>query len=130
MAVTNAGFKKSSTTYKPSTNVDIQIGYGRNYNIVVNKSYSGKKYTTTKHDLKKSWKLKYSYLSEADRTILQNLHDAADGTFDTFLFSEDNDFTGTLGTDHFTVRFIKDDLTFNQIAVGAYSVSLSIEEEL
>lgn len=130
MAITNAGFKKGSTAYKPTTNVDINVGYGRNYDIVINKSYSGKKYSTKKQDLRKSWKLKYSYLSEADRTVIQNLHDATDGTFDTFLFAEDNDFTGTLGTDHFTVRFTKDDLTFNQIASGAYSVSLSIEEEL
>jgi hypothetical protein len=130
MAVTAAGFKKSSTTYTPSTNVDINIGYGRNYDIVVNKSYSGKKYTVKKHDLRKSWDLKYSYLTEADRTKLQNLHDAVDGTFDTFLFSEDNDFSGTLGTDHFTVRFAKDDLKFQQISSGAYSVSFTIEEEL
>jgi|TARA_S200002703_G_scaffold97964_1_gene84640 hypothetical protein len=130
MAITNAGFKKGSTTYKPTTNVDIDVAYGRNYDIVINTSYSGKKYSTKKHDLRKSWKLKYSYLSEADRTIIQNLHDATDGTFDTFLFAEDNDFTGTLGTDHFTVRFTRDDLTFNQIASGAYSVSFSVEEEL
>jgi hypothetical protein len=53
-----------------------------------------------------------------------------DGTYDTFLFSEDNDFSGTLGTDHFTVRFVKDDLKFQQIASGAYSISFIIEEEL
>mgnify|MGYP003141353217 CR=1 FL=1 len=130
MAITNAGFKKSSTTYKPSTNVDVNITYGRKYDIVVNKSYGGKKYTTKKHDLRKAWTVNYSYLSEADRTVLQNLHDAVDGTFDTFLFSEDNDFSGTLGTDHFTVRFSKDDLNFKQVASGAYSISFTIEEEL
>jgi len=130
MAVTSAGFKKGSTSYTPSVNVDLNVGYGRNYDIVVNKSYSGKKYTVKKHDLKKSWDLSYSYISEADRTKLQNLHDATDGTFETFLFSEDNDFSGTLGTDHFTVRFTKDDLKFSQIASGAYTVKFTVEEEL
>ena len=43
MAITQAGFKKGSTSYTPSTNVDVNIGYGRNYDVVVNKSYSGKK---------------------------------------------------------------------------------------
>ena len=90
----------------------------------------GKKYSVKKHDLRKSWGLNYSYLSEADRTKLQNLHDAVDGTFDTFLFAEDNDFSGTLGTDYFTVRFTKDDLKFQQVASGAYSVSFTVEEEL
>ena len=130
MAITSAGFKKGSTSYTPSVNVDLNVGYGRNYDIVVNKSYSGKKYTVKKHDLRKSWDLTYSYISEADRTKLQNLHDATDGTFDTFLFSEDNDFSGTLGTDYFTVRFTKDDLKFSQIASGAYTVKFSVEEEL
>lgn len=130
MAITSAGFKKGSTSYTPSVNVDLNVGYGRNYDIVVNKSYSGKKYTVKKHDLRKSWDLTYSYISEADRTKLQNLHDATDGTFDTFLFSENNDFGGTLGTDHFTVRFTKDDLKFSQIASGAYTVKFSVEEEL
>lgn len=130
MAVTQAGFKKDSTTYNPTTNPDVQIGYGRNYNIVVNESYSGKKYAVKKNDLRKSWSLNYSYLTESDRTTLQNLHDAVDGRFSTFLFSEDNDFSGTLGTDHFTVRFTKDNLKFQQIASGAYSVSFEIEEEL
>jgi len=130
MAVTSAGFKKGSTSYTPSVNVDLNVGYGRNYDIVVNKSYSGKKYTVKKHDLKKSWDLSYSYISEADRTKLQNLHDATDGTFETFLFSEDNDFSGTLGTDYFTVRFTKDDLKFSQIASGAYTVKFTVEEEL
>lgn len=130
MAITSAGFKKGSTTYTPSVNVDLNVAYGRNYDIQVNKSYSGKKYAVKKHDLRKSWSLSYSYLSEADRTKLQNLHDATDGTFDTFLFSEDNDFSGTLGTDHFTVRFTKDDLKFQQIASGAYSVKFTVEEEL
>ena len=130
MAVTAAGFKKGATSYTPSTNADVNIGYGRIYDIVVNKSYSGKKYAIKKHDLRQSWDLKYSYLTEADRTKLQNLHDAVDGTFDTFLFSEDNDFSGTLGTDHYTVRFKKEILKFQQVASGAYSVSFTIEEEL
>jgi len=130
MAVTSAGFKKGSTSYTPSVNVDLNVGYGRNYDIVVNKSYSGKKYTVKKHDLRKSWDLTYSYISVADRTKPQNLHDATDGTFETFLFSEDNDFSGTLGTDHFTVRFTKDDLKFSQIASGAYTVKFTVEEEL
>ena len=130
MAITSAGFKKGSTTYTPSVNVDLNVAYGRNYDIQVNKSYSGKKYAVKKHDLRKSWSLSYSYLTEADRTKLQNLHDATDGTFDTFLFSEDNDFSGTLGTDYFTVRFTKDDLKFQQIASGAYTVKFTVEEEL
>ena len=29
MAITQAGFKKGSTSYTPSTNVDINIGYGK-----------------------------------------------------------------------------------------------------
>tara|TARA_R100001510_G_C7656816_1_gene217297 strand:+ start:7911 stop:8303 length:393 start_codon:yes stop_codon:yes gene_type:complete len=130
MAITSAGFKKGSTSYTPSVNVDLNVVYGRNYDIKVNKSYSGKKYAVKKHDLRKSWSLQYSYLSESDRTKLQNLHDDVDGTFDTFLFSEDNDFSGTLGTDHFTVRFTNDDLKFQQIASGAYTVKFTVEEEL
>ena len=128
MAVTSAKFGENDSgnnnaNYSPSTNPQIGIRYGRNYNgIVIRRAYNNTAYTTQKYGRKRSWTLNYTHLSSADKAKLEALFEYTVGQLKPFFFSED-------GSNYsFQVRFVQSGLEFAEVAYNVFSTQLQFEE--
>tara|TARA_R100001082_G_C4287446_1_gene126655 strand:- start:22 stop:411 length:390 start_codon:yes stop_codon:yes gene_type:complete len=128
MAVTSAKFGENGSgnnnaNYSPSTNPQIGIRYGRNYNgIVIKKAYDNTAYTTQKFGRKRSWTLNYTHLDSTDKGKLEALFEYTVGQLKPFYFSED-------GTNYsYQVRFTQTNLEFTEVAYSVFSTQLAFEE--
>ena len=128
MAVTSAKFGKNgsgldSSDVTPSTNPQVGVRYGRNYNgITVNRAYDNTAYTIEKYGRKRSWNLQYTHLDATDKTRLEALFEYTEGRKNAFYFSED-------GSNYsFNVRFLQDSFEFTEVAYQVYSITFSFEE--
>lgn len=129
MAITSAAFGTAGdgtakATYTPDVNPNIGTKYGTNYSgILQNQAVGGETYSVERYSKQKEWSIKYSFLTAANMAKLQLLVDYADGKKNTFFFSEDN--FSTTGTQ---VRFNQSSFSFDEIAQGAFSISLKMIE--
>ena len=128
MAVTSAKFASASDgtgngSYTPSTNPQVGVRYGRNYNgIILNKAYNNTAYTVEKWGRKRSWTLQFSHLSSADKVKLEALFEYTEGQKNAFYFSED-------GTNYsYNVRFVDKTFEFTEVAYNVFSISFSFAE--
>lgn len=128
MAVTSAKFASASdgtgnSSYTPSTNPQVGVRYGRNYNgIILNKAYDNTAYTVEKYGRKRSWTLNYSHLNATDKAKLEVLFEYTEGQKNAFYFSED-------GSNYsFNVRFSDKTFEFTEVAYNVFSISFSFEE--
>ena len=120
MAVTSAKFASASDgtgngSYTPSTNPQVGVRYGRNYNgIILNKAYNNTAYTVEKWGRKRSWTLQFSHLSSADKVKLEALFEYTEGQKNAFYFSED-------GTNYsYNVRFVDKTFEFTEVAFNLF----------
>ena len=131
MAISTAAFDDASdggskSTYSPSRNPNIGVGYGSDYSgIVRNQAVGGEVYTVERFGKRRSWSMNYTFLNSTDQGKLQALIDYADGRKNVFYFSEDN-----FGTTGIKVRFDQDTFSFEEVAQGATSITLNIIEQL
>jgi len=131
MAISTAAFDDASdggskSTYSPSRNPNIGVGYGTDYSgIVENQAVGGEVYTVERFGKRRSWSMNYTFLSSADQAKLQALIDYADGRKTFFYFSEDN-----FGTTGIKVRFDQDTFAFEEVAQGVTSITLNLIEQL
>ena len=131
MAISTAAFGTSDAgankaTYSPDRNPNVGVGYGTNYGgNIINQALGGEVYTIQRFGKRKRWSLNYTFLDSSDQSKLQALIDLVDGRKDVFYFSEDN--FSTTGT---KVRFDQDDFTFEEVANGATSLTITIIEQL
>ena len=131
MAISTAAFDDASdggskSTYSPSRNPNIGVGYGSDYSgIVRNQAVGGEVYTVERFGKRSSWSMNYTFLNSTDQGKLQALIDYADGRKNVFYFSEDN-----FGTTGIKVRFDQDTFSFEEVAQGATSITLNIIEQL
>ena len=128
MTVTSAKFGKNSsgldsTALTPSTNPQVGIRYGRNYNgINIKRAYNNTAYTTQKFGRKRSWTLNYTHLNTTDKGKIEALFEFTVGQLNPFFFSEDgSNFT-------YEVRFTQSSLEFTEVAYNVFSTQLTFEE--
>tara|TARA_R100000742_G_C4247846_1_gene66533 strand:- start:219 stop:608 length:390 start_codon:yes stop_codon:yes gene_type:complete len=128
MAVTSAKFASANDgtgngSYTPSTNPQVGIRYGRNYNgIITRKAYNNTAYTTQKFGRKRSWALNYTHLNSTDKGRLEVLFEYTVGQLKPFYFSED-------GSNYsYQVRFTQSNLEFTEVAYNVFSTQLTFEE--
>lgn len=134
MAISTAAFDDgndgaSKATYSPSRNPNIGVQYSTDYSGVVrNQAVGGEIYTVERYGKRRTWSMSYTFLSAADQVKLQALIDYAKGRKTFFYFAED-DFASS-GTNSVKVRFNQDVFSFEEVAQGATSITLSIIEQL
>jgi hypothetical protein len=134
MAITSAAFDDGSNgaskaTFTPSRNPNIGVQYGTDYTgVLVNQAVGGEVYTVERYGKRRTWSMTYTFLNATDQAILQVLIDYADGKKTFFYFAED-DFASS-GTNSVKVRFNQDIFSFEEVAQGATSITLSIIEQL
>tara|TARA_X000001382_G_scaffold47927_1_gene32417 strand:- start:3247 stop:3645 length:399 start_codon:yes stop_codon:yes gene_type:complete len=132
MAITSVKFGTSAAgannaTYSPSQNPQIGTDLSKSYDGVVSRktlggtTFSVANYTTAR----KSRKLVYENLSEANKNKLVALFDLAKGQLNSFFYSEDG-----FSTNGFEVRFVNNELPVSETAYNVYSVEIEIEEQL
>ena len=132
MAITSVKFGTSagganSSTYSPSQNPQIGTDLSKSYDGVVSKktlggtTFSVANYTTAR----KSRKLVYENLSEANKNKLVALFDYAKGQLNSFFYSEDG-----FSTNGFEVRFVSNEFPVSETAYNVYRVEIEIEEQL
>ena len=132
MAITSVKFGTSAAgannaTYSPTQNPQIGTELSKAYDgIVSRKTLGGTTFAIANHQLsRKSRKLVYENLTEANKNLLVALFDYAKGQLNSFFYSENG-----FSTNGFEVRFKNNDLPVSETAYNVYSVEIEIEEQL
>lgn len=114
----------STDVYSPSVdpNLPRDKSFSRN-GLVVNYASGGSKFGVSKSGRRRNWSVNYSYISTADKTILENLESAVGGGLRPFVFTDDG------GTTYYYVRF-DSDLQCNELASGLWDVSFRLLEDI
>ena len=132
MAISSVKFGEDTNgtntgNYTPGRNPNNASAQPLEYDgISARQSLSGKTYTVANHNSsRRSRKLAYSNLSEADKNKLVALFNFAKGQLNSFHYTESGNFS-----DSFEVRFTNNKLNVTEVAYNVYNVDVEIEEQL